>query len=342
MQTGTGIMINLNKIMRTLSKSIWTITKQSFSDFIDNRVFKLSAALAFYTIFSLPAMLIIIISISDVFYGRAAVEGTLFSQISGFIGNDAALQVQQTIRGAALSDRSYFATIVGIVTLFIGATSVFSEIQDSINSIWKLKSKPKGAGILKILFNRLLSFSIVVSLGFLLLVSLLINGAMDALLTNLVKMFPQLTVIVVYIFNVILTFGITSLLFGMIFKILPDAHVKWRHVRAGAFTTAALFMAGKFLIGYYIGHSQLSTTYGTAGTVIVMLLWVYYSAMILYFGAVFTHVYAAHTGTRIYPNSYAVWVQQIEIESEKTIEEQPEKKAVIETPKSPPAAEESA
>jgi membrane protein len=126
-----------------------------------------------------------------------------------------------------------------------------------------------------------------------------------------------------------LTFGITSLLFGMIFKILPDARIQWRHVRAGAFLTAILFMAGKFLISYYIGHSQLSTTYGTAGTVIVMLLWVYYSAMILYFGAVFTHVYAIHMGSPIHPTSYAVWVQEIEVESEKSILEQPEEKTVI-------------
>lgn len=322
--------------MNVLTKSIWSITKQSLSSFITNKVFKLSAALAFYTVFSLPAMLIIIIAISDIFYGRAAIEGTLFNQISGFVGNEAALQVQQTIRGAALSDRSYFATMVGIITLLVGATSVFSEIQDSINAIWKLKSKPKGTGMLKILLNRLLSFSIVVSLGFLLLVSLLINGAMDALFSHLTKIFPELTVIVLYIFNVITTFAITSLLFGMIFKVLPDARIKWKQVRAGALTTAALFMTGKFLIGYYIGHSVLSTAYGTAGTVIVMLLWVYYSAMILYFGAVFTHVYAAHTGTHIYPNSYAVWIQEIEVESESAIEEQPEKKAVIETLNKPP------
>ncbi|MBK8611432.1 MAG: YihY/virulence factor BrkB family protein [Chitinophagaceae bacterium] len=322
--------------MKVLTKSIWSIIKQTFSDFIENRVFKLSAALAFYTVFSLPAMLIIIISISDVFYGRAAIEGSLFNQISGFVGNEAALLVQQTIRGAALSGRSYFATLVGIVTLLVGATSVFSEIQDSINSIWRLKSKPKGTGILKIIFNRLLSFSIVVSLGFLLLVSLLVNGAMDALLSQLTKLFPELTVIVLYIVNVLITFAITSLLFGMIFKVLPDARVKWTHIRAGAFTTATLFMAGKFLIGYYIGHSEFSTTYGTAGAVIVMLLWVYYSAMILYLGAVFTHVYAAHTGTRIYPSSYAVWIQEIEVESEKAIEEQPEKKAVVETSNSAP------
>ena len=308
--------------MHIYLKNTWSVIMQSFIDFIDNKVFKLSAALAFYTIFSLPAMLIIVISVSDIFYGRAAIEGTLYHQISGFVGADAALQIQQTIRGAAQSQSSNFAAIVGFITLLIGATSVFSEIQDSINHIWKLKAKPrKGKGFLKMMLNRLLSFSIVVSLGFLLLVSLLINGVMDAFINRLTQLFPELTVILVYAFNVILTFGITALLFAMIFKVLPDAHIKWKHVRVGAFTTAALFMLGKFLIGYYLGHSQFSTTYGTAGSVIVMLLWVYYSAMILYFGAVFTHVFAAHTGSRIYPNKYAVWVQEIEVESEKSIQQ---------------------
>lgn len=322
--------------MKISVKNTWSIVKQSFSDFIENKVFKLSAALAFYTIFSLPAMLIIVISISDIFYGRAAIEGTLYRQISGFVGTEAALEVQQTIRNAALAPGSNFATIVGIVTLLFGATSVFSEIQDSINLIWKLKAKPrKGKGFLKMLFNRLLSFSLVVGLGFILLVSLIINGAMEALLQRLMRMFPELTVIMVYVFNLIFTFAITALLFGMIFKVLPDARIKWKHVRAGAFTTAILFMGGKFLIGYYLGHSQLSSAYGTAGSVIVVLLWVYYSAMILYFGAVFTHVFAVHTGSRIYPNNYAVWIQQIEVESEKSIQQQPVAKAIIKDPDKP-------
>ena len=324
--------------MKFLLKDIWSITRQSFSDFIGNKVFKLSAALAFYTIFSLPAMLIIVISISDIFYGRAAVEGTLYHQISGFVGTDAALQIQEAIRGAALSKSSSFAAIVGVITLLFGATSVFSEIQDSINYIWKLKARPKkGKGFLKMVLNRLLSFSLVISLGFILLVSLLINGLMDTFIHRLTQMFPQLTIIVAYVFNVLLTFGITSLLFGMIFKVLPDARIKWKHVRAGAFTTAILFMLGKFLIGYYLGHSKLSSTYGTAGSVIVMLLWVYYSAMILYFGAVFTHVYALHSGSRIYPNNYAVWVQEIEVESVESIQQQPEVKEVIKTADIPPA-----
>lgn len=336
MPAGTWIIKNYNELMKVKIKDIWPILKQSFVDFIDNKVFKLSAALAFYTLFSLPAMLIIMISVSDIFYGRAAIEGTLYHQISAFAGAGAAAQIEQTIRTAALSHSSTFATVVGIITLLFGATSVFSEIQDSINQIWKLKAKPsKGKGFLKLVFNRILSFSLVVGLGFILLVSLLVNGLMDMLIGRLTLMFPQLTWIMIYAFNMLLTFGITALLFGMIFKVLPDAHIKWKHVRVGAFTTALFFMFGKFLIGYYLGHSQLSSSYGTAGSVIVMLLWVYYSAMILYFGAVFTHVYAAHSGSRIYPNDYAVWIQEIEVESVKSIQHQPDEKTVIKTTDTP-------
>lgn len=322
--------------MSPFFKTMWSVLKKSFSDFIEKRVLKLSAALAFYTIFSLPAMLIIIISISDIFYGRAAVEGTLYHQISSFVGTEAAMQIQQTIRSSALSRNSNFAMIVGLITLLIGATSVFSEIQDSINFIWKLKAKPsKGIGIFRMVVNRLLSFSIVVSLGFLLLVSLMINGLMDALIHHLVQVFPKVTVIMVYIFNLVLTFGITSLLFGMIFKILPDAHIQWKHVRVGTVITAILFMVGKFLISYYLGQSKLSSVYGTAGSAIVMLLWVYYTAMILYFGAVFTHIYAVQTGSNIYPNSYAVNIKEIEVESDNAIQQQPQSKIIIEEPLKP-------
>jgi membrane protein len=319
--------------MRAAIKNTWSVLRKSFSDFIDNKVFKLSAALAYYTIFSLPAMLIIIIAVSDIFYRREAIEGSLYGQISSFIGHDAAVQVQETIRAAAFSKDSYWVTIFGIVTLVIGATSVFSEIQDSINHIWKLKAKPrKRWGILKMLFNRLLSFSIVVSLGFLLLVSLIVNSLMDILINHLTNTFPQVTVYLAYSFNLLFTFLITSFLFAIIFKVLPDARIKWKHIRIGAFTTAILFMIGKFLIGFYLGQSRLSTSYGAAGSVILILVWVYYSAMILYFGAVFTHVYVVHTGSRIYPSEYAVWIQEKEVESEQSIQLQPETKTVIEVP----------
>lgn len=302
---------------------IWKIIKRSFSDFFANNVLKLSSSLAFSTIFSLPGLLIIIIWISNIFYQRAVVEGSLYGQMAKFIGKDAAASIQHTMSNSLVTGHSHFATIAGFVALIIGATSVFGEIQDSINLLWKLKAKPrKGTGWLRLIINRLLSFSMVISLGFILLVSLVINGAMDILIDHLLKNFPNVTVIVAYVANLILTFLITALVFGLVFKVLPDARIKWKHVRAGAFTTALFFMAGKFLISYYLGHSTMSTAYGTAGSVIIVLLWVYYSSAILYFGASFTREYAIETGSQIYPNNYAVWVEQVEVVSKKPLSEQ--------------------
>ena len=315
-------------------KDAWCITRKTFSGFIDSNVLKLSGALAFFTIFSLPGLLIIVIWFSDIFYGREVVEGAVDKQVEGVVGHDAAISIQDAIRNSTASAGSQFATIIGLIALIGGATSVFGEIQDSINRIWKLKAKPrKGLAIFKFIFNRLLSFSMIITLGFILLVSLVINGGMDILLNNLMEEYPQVTVILVYILNIILTFLITSFIFAAIFKVLPDARIKWKHVAVGAFVTAFLFMLGKFIISYYLGHSRVTTTtYGAAGSVIVILLWVYYSSMILYFGACFTHVYVIYKGSRIYPNSYAVWVQQIEVESDKSVQQQPEKKAIIEAP----------
>ena len=307
-------------------KKTWKFIKELFIDFFDSNVMKLSGSLAFFTVFSLPGLLIIIIWFSNLFYGRQVVEDMVYKQIEGFVGHDAALNIQQTIHNATEVTGSNFATIIGIASLIIGATSVFGEIQDSINHIWKLKARPrKGFAILKLVFNRLLSFSMIITLGFILLVSLVLNGAMDILLDRLTERFPELTVVLVYVINLILTFLISTFIFGAIFKVLPDARVDWKHVRIGAAVTAFLFLVGKFLISYYLGHSRMTSAYGAAGSVIVVLMWVYYSAAILYFGAVFTRVYAIH------PNSYAVWVKQVEVESDKSIQEQPAHKTIVKT-----------
>ena len=303
-------------------RTIWNSIKSAFSAVFEHRILKLSAALAYYTIFSLPGLIIIIVWMSEIFYGQQAVEGRVYSQIANLVGSDAALQIQETIRQSTLSSEGKFATIVGLATLIIGATSVFGEIQDSINRIWQLKAKPrKGMGWLKLIIDRLLSFSMIISLGFLLLVSLVINGLMDAIIGRLTQVFPQTEVFVAYGANLVITFLMTSLLFGLIFKVLPDARIQWRHVRAGAFTTALLFMGGKFLITYYLGHNKMSSAYGAAGSIIVILLWVYYTAIILYFGAAFTRGYALCTGSRIQPSKYAVWVEQVEIDSKKDLQE---------------------
>jgi len=309
-------------------KGTWQLIKEAGNSFWDDRVLKLSASLAYYTVFSLAPMLIVIIFLCGLVWGRDAIEGTIYGQIKGFVGPDAAFQLQEMIKNAFTSNKSNITAIVGFATLLVGTTSVFAEIQDSINMIWGLKPKPK-KGWLKILLNRLLSFSLVVSLGFLMLVTLVINGLLEALSNRLFIIFPDITVIVVYIFNLILSFVVISLLFALIFKLLPDAKIKWKDVMIGAMATAVLFMAGKFAITFYIGSSNIGSTYGTAGSLVVILIWIYYSAIILYYGAEFTKVYALHYGSKIYPSPYAVWIKQVEVEEgRKTLKQEEEKKKI--------------
>lgn len=297
----------------------WKILKASFRDFSSNNISKLSAALAYYTIFSLPGILIIVTYLGDMFYGHEAVEGTIRTQISGFVGVAAATEIQDLIRNAAVSQKSGLASAVGIITLVYGATKMFGEIQDSLNRIWNLRPKPK-RGWVKYLINRLISFSMVVTLGFLLLVSLVIDGIVAAFSQHLRAYFPDITLSIVYVFNLVLSFGITSVLFGVIFKVLPDARVRWKDIGVGALATAFLFMIGKFIIGYYLGTSHVSSTYGAAGSMIVVLLWIYYCAMILYFGAAFTKQYARQMGLPIYPTN-AVWVKEVELDEHQPLDE---------------------
>jgi membrane protein len=302
-------------------KNIWQIAQQSFKDFGELKVIRMGAALAFYTIFSIAPTLIVIITLCDIFFGRQAIEGSIYAQINSFVGSDAAMEIQTLIKNASISKDISWASAIGIVALVFAATSIFAEIQDSINYIWRLKAKP-AKGWLKLIFNRLLSFSMVVTLGFVLMVSLVINALMDALVDRLVELFPQIAVYAAYGINLLLTFVTTSFLFGIIFKVLPDAKIQWKDVRVGAFTTAGLFMLGKFAIGFYLGKSHISSSYGAAGSLIIILLWVYYSSIILYFGATFTKAYAQHTGSHIYPSDYAVWIQQVELESNTSLQQQ--------------------
>lgn len=301
------------KTIKTFFSNAWTILSDSFSGFINDRCLKLSASLAYYTIFSLAPLLVLIISLISVFYGQEAIQGRIFSQINGLVGNEAALQIQDMIKNVGLSGKTNTALAVGIVTLLIGATSIFVEIQDSVNIIWRVKPKPK-RGWLKLIKDRLLSSSLVVTLGFLLLVSLLINGLVLAMSTQLTRYLPDIGVYIINIFNFLISTAVITVLFAIIFKVLPDAKIAWKDVRLGAIFTALLFMLGQYLIGLYIETTGTSSTYGAAGSLIVILLWVYYTAAILYFGAEFTLAYANHLGVQIQPADYAVYVEQTERE----------------------------
>lgn len=291
----------------------WTVLKNTFSGFVEDRALKLSAALSYYTVFSMAPLLLLLISLAGVFFGRDAIQGHVFAEMNGLIGADAARQVQDIIRNMELSGKTNVTIVIGAVTLIIGATSVFGEIQDSINLIWKVKAKPK-RGWVKILKDRLLSSSLIVGLGFLLIVSLLVNGALVALNDLLKAYFPDVTIVVFHIINVAISFIVITLLFGIIFKVLPDAKIAWKDVRIGAFFTACLFMLGRYLIGLYIETTSTGSAYGAAGSLIVILVWVYYTAAILYFGAEFTRVYAEFIGAKIQPADYAVYVEQHELE----------------------------
>lgn len=302
-------------------KSIWTIIKNSGQDFINFRITRMSAALAYYTVFSIAPLIILVISLSTIFYGKSAIEGSVYGEIRSFVGDAAALQIQELIKNATIAKGNAFASIASIIAVVIGATGIFGEIQDSINFIWGLKAKPK-RGIFKILLNRLLSFSIIVSVSFILLVSLLVSTVLDILSNRLTQIFPHITVYLAYAGNLLLTFIVTTFLFGTIFKILPDAKIKWRDILTGAITTSILFMLGKFGISFYLGAKNIGNTYGAAGSIVLVLLWVYYSAIILYFGAAFTKNYAQCKGRRIYPNDYAVWIEYVEKEKTGPLQQQ--------------------
>ncbi|AUD05792.1 YihY/virulence factor BrkB family protein [Spirosoma pollinicola] len=297
----------------------WTVIKDAFSGFMDDRCLKLSAALAYYTVFSLAPLLVLIISVVSIFLGQDAIQGEIFSQINGLVGNEAAKQIQDMIKSVSLSGKTNSALAIGIVTLIIGATSIFVEIQDSVNMIWRVKAKPK-RGWLKLIKDRLLSSSLVVSLGFLLLVSLIVNGLVLAMSGFLTRYIPGLGVYIISAVNFMISTGVVATLFAVIFKVLPDAKISWKDVRWGALFTALLFMLGRYLIGLYIETTSTSSAYGAAGSLIVILTWIYYTAAILYFGAEFTQAYANHFGIKIEPADYAVYVEQTERERDvKTI-----------------------
>jgi membrane protein len=272
----------------------------------------------------LAPLLIIIISLSGIFLGKDAAEGKVYGQLENFVGSNTALQLQEMIKNASLSGKSDVAVAIGIITLVVGATTVFAQIQDSINSIWGLKPKPK-SGLLQFLRNRVLSFSIIIGLGFLLLVSLTLSALVDGFSSALRTRFPNVAVVVFYIVNLIITLLITAVIFGAVFKVLPDAKIKWKDVTAGAITTAIFFMLGKFAISYYIRQSNVGSTYGAAGSLVILLLWVYYSAIILYFGAEFTKAFAVKYGSSILPDDYAVTTKTIEVEEGKKSVQEKEK-----------------
>ncbi len=287
--------------------SVWNIFKQAVSDFSDDNVFKLAASLAYYTLFSIGPLILIIISTAGIFFEQNRISDSLYNQIRDFMGEGAAKSLIEISNNMRIQDQGTFYIAIGFVTLFIGATGVFADMQDSINTIWSIKPKPKQSW-LKFITSRLLSFSLIVGLGFLLMVSLVLNTLMDVIFDRLLGFLGEGQAFLAAGINYALTFAIITLLFTVIYKVLPDAKVRWRDTIVGAAFTGVLFMIGKFGIGYYLGTSNIDTQYGAAASIIILLLWVNYSALILYFGAEFTKVWALARGRGITPGEAAVFI----------------------------------
>ncbi len=284
--------------------AIWGLLKETVSEWSEDRVPRLGAALAYYTGFSLAPLLLIMISIAGLVFGREAVQGQIVEQLRGLVGNEGAEAIQGMMQSAARPRTGAFAAAISVATLLFGASGVFGALQDSLNTIWEVTPKP-GRGVLGLIKDRFISFTMVLGMGFLLLVALFVSAALVALGTFLGGILPA-PEFVLQAINLVVSFAVITLLFAMIYKVLPDVEIRWGDVWIGAAFTALLFILGKFALGLYLGKSSMSSAYGAAGSLIVVLLWVYYSAQILFFGAEFTQVYANRFGSRVVPDEDAV------------------------------------
>jgi membrane protein len=289
---------------RITVKALGRIFRSALAGWWNDDVPRLGASLAFYTLFSLAPILVVAIAIGGLVFGPEAVRGEIVGQIQGMIGQEGARAVQAMLGGAARPSSSIVATGAGLITFFVGATGSFLELQTSLNAIWRVKPKTGTSFIRALIVQRLISFGLVVALGFLLLTSLLVSAALAAAHRYMGTAFPG-GVVLWEALNVIVSLGVITLLFAMVYKVLPDVKLAWRDVWIGALVTAGLFTIGKLLIGLYLGTTSVASTYGAAGSVIVILVWVYYSAQIILLGAEFTREYVKVFGGRRAPEDFA-------------------------------------
>ena len=290
-------------------KEVFSLLKTTFFEWLDDQAPMLGAALAYYTVFSLAPLLIIAIGMAGLVFGAEAAQGQIFEQLRGLLGDAGGKAMEELVQSASAEPKTgVVATVIGFVTLLFGASGVFGQLQASLNIIWGVQPKP-GRGILGVIRDRILSFGFILVVGFLLLVSLLLTAAIAFVGKQFGTMVPGMEALI-QLFNSMLSLAVITLLFAMMFKILPDANIAWRDVWIGAFITALLFTLGKFALGFYLGRSGVASSYGAAGSLIVLLVWVYYSSQIVFFGAEFAQVYANRFGSRVTPSSNAIAVSK--------------------------------
>ena len=306
-------------------RTFFNLLKKTYISWNNNDPFAQSAIIAYYTLFSLPSLLIIIVSIAGYFFGRDAVQGRITDQIADFIGDNAASAIENMISNAALTSNSTFAVIFGIAMLLFGATGVFFQLKKAMNNIWNVASKKDT--FTGMIIDRIISFGMVLALGFLMLLTLMISALIKILSDYIKSSAPVLTSITLEVINYLISFFFITALFAAIFKLLPDIKIRWKVTLLGAALTTILFLIGEFLISLYFGKSNPGSVYGGASSVVLILLWVNYSCLILFFGAEFTVQYALHIKERITPNQFsepAIYqeMEKLRIKKEKLEEDQ--------------------
>ena len=289
-------------LQRTVS-----FAKQLFKNYGEDDAFNMGAALAYYTVFSFAPLLVVAIATASFFVGEEAVSGRLYSELDGLLGPDAAASLQEIVGNAYQTGDSVWATIIGVATLIFTATTVFVTLKNSLNRIWEIEPRPNNS-ILAFFLNRLLSFSFIIGLGFLLIVTLVVNTVIIGFMDKLASMVPGLGPVVLALVSWVVSTAVTAVIFALLLRFLPDAKARWKDIWAGAIFTALLFGLGRFLIGFYIGNSDFSSTFGAAGALITLLVWTYYNSQILFLGAEFTYVWAERRGFPIRPDKNAVRV----------------------------------
>lgn len=291
-------------------KNIPSLIVEAYYEMLDDKAFKMAAALSYYAAFSMGPLLIIVIAIAGFIFGEDAARGQLFFELKNMIGSDGAQMLETIIKGASNTSTGIFATILSVILLVMGSIGVFLELQESLNIVWGVEPKP-GRGVKGFLKNRLVSFSMVVATAFLLMISLIINSAITLFNEFMGEMFPAL-IPIAFILNNAASLVVITLLFALIYKVLPDVKISWRYVWLGAGITSLLFAIGKYLIGLYLGSSSYASTYGAAASLVIIFVWIYYSGLILFFGAELTQVYRKrYSGSKLVADRDGVVVPKV-------------------------------
>src|SRR5664279_106950 len=291
--------------MKKTIKAFFKIADSAFGRWWGKDPFMQSAVIAYYAIFSMPGLLVIVISIGSLFFKKDAITGQLYTQISSIMGIETAKQIQDMIISISQTNKSVLATIIGIIAVLLGATGVFVELQKALNVIWEVKAKPSRA-IFTVIRTRLFSFGLILSVGFLLLISLTITTIIAVMSDWVMNHWPNIVLIIFYVLNFIISFVVVMFLFALLFKILPDIKIQWKYLWWGSILTSFLFILGKTAIGFYLSKTNPGSAYGAAGSIVLILLWVSYSSMILFYGAEFTRAYADYFNGKVSPSEVAV------------------------------------